>query len=455
MVRGEIETLTPDRIKEVLNNIKKGKYMPIDNWKKLGPDEDWPTADMIETLEDWDDEDDDLEEKTKTNMQNIFIDSKIKKQKISKEIVDKIKFSSIQEFMDIQDGEEAYLGAYSEAEFFAYRFRKVHAFYPDLFRMRHINPAKFITEFFKYADIPAEAYYKSYDDDRGDITINMVVMCIETGREDKLYFYIDTDEVLFFYNKEDEKNLDSPMNILISLLKGCVEPKIQKNKIYVVYQNQGGFEKTGFSVKKINVDLEANYNDGFPEVSEEIVKGLNDKKKTNLVILRGAPGTGKTTYIRYLTHKLKKNIIFISPDMVNHITDPSFIPFLIKNSDAVLIIEDGEPAIGKRDISGRTGAVSNILNLTDGLLSDCLNISIVVTLNTDNKDIDPALERKGRLLKHYTFEKLAIDKSKALLKKLGRGDVEVQYPMTLADIYFHGTENDGGQTERKKIGFGN
>jgi len=162
-----------------------------------------------------------------------------------------------------------------------------------------------------------------------------------------------------------------------------------------------------------------------------------------------------TTYIRYLTSKIKKNIIFISPDMVDHITDPSFIPFLIKNSDAVLIIEDGEPAVGERDVNGRTGAVSNILNLTDGLLSDCLNISIVVTLNTDNKDIDPALERKGRLLKHYTFEKLSQIKSIALLNKLGTDNVEVKGPMSLADIYYHGIENGNGQTERRKVGFGN
>ena len=423
--------------------------MPVNNWKQHGQ---WPTPDMLEDLEDWDDEDE-VEKKERVTMKNVFIDTKIKKQRFSKEIVDKIKFASIEKFMDIEDGNEAYLGAYSEAEFFAYRFRKIHGFYPDLFRMRHIKPQKFLTDFFKYADIPPESYYKSYDEDRGDISLNTMVICIETGRDDKLYFYIDSDEVMMFYNKEYEKDAEGPMHILISLVKGCVEPKVSKNKIYVVYQSkQGGFEKTGFNVKKINVDLEANYNDGFIEVSNEIVKGLNDKKKTNLVILRGAPGTGKTTYIRYLTHKLRKNIIFISPDMVNHITDPSFIPFLIKNSDAVLIIEDGEPAIGKRDINGRTGAVSNILNLTDGLLSDCLNISIVVTLNTDNKDIDPALERKGRLLKHYTFEKLAVNKSKILLEKLGSA-IEVKEPMTLADIYYHGTENDGGQAERRTVGF--
>jgi len=160
-----------------------------------------------------------------------------------------------------------------------------------------------------------------------------------------------------------------------------------------------------------------------------------------------------TTYIRYLTSKIKKNIIFIAPDMVNHITDPSFIPFLIKNNDTVLIIEDGEPALQSRDGSGRTGAVSNILNLTDGLLSDCLNISIVVTFNMEGKDIDKALLRKGRLLKNYKFDKLSIDKSKSLLEKLEKGKIDVKEPMTLADIYFYESDNNSKVYERKRVGF--
>ena len=64
------------------------------------------------------------------------------------------------------------------------------------------------------------------------------------------------------------------------------------------------------------------------------------------------------------------------------------------NSDAILILEDAESALQKRD--GRSGAVSNILNLTDGLLSDCLNISIVATFNTETKNIDEALAFTGK-----------------------------------------------------------
>ena len=193
----------------------------------------------------------------------------------------------------------------------------------------------------------------------------------------------------------------------------------------------------------------------LPKISKEIIKGLNDLNKTNLVILSGDPGTGKTTFIRYLTSKLKKNIIFIAPDMVNHITDPSFIPFLMKNNDAILIIEDAEPALQSRDNLNRTGAVSNVLNLTDGLLSDCLNISIIATFNTNVKDIDNALLRKGRLLKNYKFNKLAIDKSKKLLDKLGHKKVKVKEPMTLAEIYFYESNNNSEEFGHKKIGFGN
>lgn len=426
--------------------------MAIDNWKAKHNFHEGEHFNLeFNDMED-DEEMGSLEHTETPTMKNIFVNSKIKRQKFSKEIVDTIKFGSIKNFMDIQDAQEAYLGAYSEEEFFAYRFQKTHGFYPDMFKMYHINYSKFLTQLFKFANIPPDCYYKSFEDTRGDITINLIVFCIETGRDDKLYLYLDSDEASFFYNKEYEKDTEGPLHTLISLIKGCVEPKVTKNKIYVVYQSRDGFEKTGFDIKKINVNLEENYNDGFPEISKEIIEGLNDKNKTNLVILRGVPGTGKTTYIRYLSSKIRKNIIFIAPDMVNHITDPSFIPFLIKNNDAVLIIEDAEPALGKRGISGRTGAVSNVLNLTDGLLSDCLNISIVATINTNEKDIDEALLRKGRLLKNYNFEKLSVEKSQVLLNKL-KANVEVKEPMTLAEIYFHGQDNNAEADKPRKMGF--
>jgi hypothetical protein len=431
--------------------------MPINNWKSI---EDIDEDTLIEMEEDWDDiyDEDDFEEyepKNKASMNTFINTAKIKKQKLTKEIAEELTFGSIKELMASVDGTEAYLGSYSESEFFAYRYQKVHGYTPDVFSISYIQPEKFVESIFKHCDIPHEAYYKSYSDQRGKIKLNSILFAFKVNETENVYLFMDSAEAFLFYNSELEKDKNSILYTLISLIKYIAEPKITKNRIFVVYQTQGGFEKKGFTVKKINVDLETNYNDGFPEVSDEIIKGLNDKNKTNLVILKGDPGTGKTSYIRHLTSKLKKNIIFIAPDMVNHITDPSFIPFLINNNDAVLIIEDAEPALGKRGTNGRTGAVSNILNLTDGLLSDCLNISIVATINTNDKDIDEALLRKGRLLKSYNFERLNTEKSKNLLKKLGREDIEVKEPMTLAEIYYYDSENNSNEYQRKRVGFGN
>jgi len=430
--------------------------MPVRGWKAVEPwlpDDDFDWDDLEVDLDEDDFLDEEILEENEKNMKNIFFEN-IKREKWSADIAEKLEFGNVNGFMKMEDGFEGYLGSYSEMEFFAYQFQKENGFHPDIITIRHFKPEKFIENLFKYCSIPRNAYYKAYQDERGKIKINSMLVAFNTGRDDQLYMYLDSDEAVFYYNQIDETQ-DSTFKLLISLLKGYIEPKVTKNKIYVVYQSQNGFEKTGFDVKKINVDLETNYNEGFDEVSKKIVDGLNDKNKTNLVILQGAPGTGKTTYIRYLTHKLKKNIIFISPDMVNQITDPAFIPFLIKNNDAVLIIEDAEPALGKRGPDGRTGAVSNILNLTDGLLSDCLNISIVATINTNEKNIDEALTRKGRLLLHHNFEKLSIEKSKALLEKLGRKDVEVNQPMTLSDIYFYGEDNNSSELKPKRMGFGN
>jgi len=235
--------------------------------------------------------------------------------------------------------------------------------------------------------------------------------------EDDLIMQFDTQDLSFFINpsKHLERSDYNPFYIILRLLSNYKKKSAEKNQIHVVYRGDYGFDKMAFDVKKIDIDIEMNYNDDFKDVSDYIINHLNDKKKTGLYILSGDPGTGKTTWIRYLAGKIRRNIIFVSPDMVDHITDPSFIPFLMNNSDSVLIIEDAEPALQKRDGTGRTGAISNILNLTDGLLSDCLNISIVATFNTNTKTIDEALLRDGRLVKSYAFEKLNPEKATKLL----------------------------------------
>jgi ATP-dependent 26S proteasome regulatory subunit len=104
------------------------------------------------------------------------------------------------------------------------------------------------------------------------------------------------------------------------------------------------------------------------------------------------------------------------------------------HKNSILIIEDAERVISDREGNGSPAGVSNILNLTDGILGDCLSIQIVATFNMKREKIDQALLRKGRLIAEHKFNKLSVDESNNLLKHLEK-DHEVSESMSLADIY--------------------
>jgi hypothetical protein len=384
----------------------------------------------------------------------------VKKLSFSKIDLDKVKFNwgNAHKFFTFNTGElvgfDAFYRSQYEWDSVEYFYHKNHGFLPLTYRIEKKRfDTSFITNFFTYFNPPVEALraIENYGDK--DLHLKEFTLLIE----DDLILEYDTEDLSFYINPEKHlvANDSNPLYVILQLISGFRKGGSDKNKIHVVYKGDYGFEKMAFDVKRKKVDIDLNYNDDFKEVSEHIIKSLNNKKKTGLYLLNGEPGTGKTTFIRYLASKLNRNIIFISPDMVDHITDPSFIPFLMNNGDSVLIIEDAEPALQKRDGSARHGAISNILNLTDGLLSDCLNISIVATFNTKQRIIDDALLREGRLLKSYTFEKLAANKAQTLLKKLGH-DVEVNKDMTLSEIYFYGEDNKKGVYGKSQpMGFGN
>ena len=77
---------------------------------------------------------------------------------------------------------------------------------------------------------------------------------------------------------------------------------------------------------------------------------------------------------------------------------------MMKYPDSVLIIEDAEKVVRNRNGNGNETAVSNLLNLSDGILGDCLKTQIVATFNTERQLIDKALLRKGRLIAEYKFD---------------------------------------------------
>lgn len=125
-------------------------------------------------------------------------------------------------------------------------------------------------------------------------------------------------------------------------------------------------------------------------------------------------------------------MLFVSPGVACNLMNPEFMDLLIDNPNAVLIIEDAENIIMDRKYSSES-SVSNLLNISDGLLSDCLNVQIICTFNSDVNLVDDALLRKGRLIARYEFTKLDAVKAQRLSNHLGHIN-SINKAMTIAEI---------------------
>ena len=230
--------------------------------------------------------------------------------------------------------------------------------------------------------------------------------------------------------------------------------KHESNNIALVIQTPRGYDTTSFELPEQKLDIELGYGKGFKPIHEKIINTLNQKNGKGLVLLHGTPGTGKTHYLKYIASKVKdKRVLFIPPYLADFITSPEMTPFLIQNSNSILFIEDAERVITDRNNGGANG-VSNILNITDGILSDILKIQIVATFNMDKAKIDSALLRKGRLIAEHKFDALPIDDANNLIKHLGKNHIATK-PMTLTEIYNLEETEYKSEDKYSPIGFNN
>jgi ATP-dependent 26S proteasome regulatory subunit len=175
---------------------------------------------------------------------------------------------------------------------------------------------------------------------------------------------------------------------------------------------------------------------------------------SGLIILHGLPGTGKTSYIRHLINTYEKKFVYVTQEIASRLSSPDFISFCFtKLKDSILVLEDCETLLKSRESGNRNTGLSDLLDMTDGLLSDVFNIKFICTFNEDIKNIDKALLRKGRLACKYEFGKLKKEKALKLVERLNADTSKVIGDMSLAEIYNLEDMSFDIESTRTKIGF--
>jgi Domain of unknown function (DUF5925)/ATPase family associated with various cellular activities (AAA) len=160
-----------------------------------------------------------------------------------------------------------------------------------------------------------------------------------------------------------------------------------------------------------------------------------------LLLWHGPPGTGKTTAIRALARAWRnwcKTLFVVDPEQffgqAEYLLDVLLERGGVERTALwrLVVVEDVDELLraDARAVSGQ--ALSRLLNLTDGMIGQGLNLALLLTTNEPVGQLHPAVTRPGRCLAEVTFTELPPAEAAAWL---GDGHSRPERPVTLAELY--------------------
>jgi chaperone BCS1 len=194
-----------------------------------------------------------------------------------------------------------------------------------------------------------------------------------------------------------------------------------------------------FTVGNVHLDL---YHD-----IQKFIENKSTYNKLNYpynycALLYGVPGSGKSSTILAIASELNRNIVYINLATASTTTllrqmndDPDHSIFVFEDIDAITTKSVGnrnnekkkeaEDCRSEDDIFTRALSLSDMLNITDGLLASDGAISIFTTNHIEK--LDPAFLRAGRMNKLIKYTYMNPETAKAMVDAyLDVGDIKLK-----------------------------
>ena len=165
-----------------------------------------------------------------------------------------------------------------------------------------------------------------------------------------------------------------------------------------------------------------------------------------LILWQGPPGTGKTYALRALARAWRDWCDFhvvVDPDIFfgedsSYLVDILFLePRRTPDGEPkarLLVLEDAGELVAAEARAETGQALSRLLNVSDGLLGQGLNLCTLITTNEPIERLHPAVLRPGRCAAQIEVPPLDVETANRWLAQQGNG-ASVSGPLTVAELF--------------------